>query len=413
MTDVKQDIIPSLPAVIPPTSHLNFLRNWWHRSDKTSEIAESRLLRRYLTPNVVARIDRVDIGGQNRLINTLIVEKSSENDANRGKIQHGFAENDAGDKKALVMCHGYGAGLGFFYKNYNDLAQASPGYRLYAIDWLGMGRSSRPKWQILRKRNQSWDEVVQETESHFITCLEDWRKAQNIEKMTLMGHSLGGYMATCYALQHPERVEKLILVSPVGVPVNPIEPKEEDKPEIALPTEAEQLRKAMAAEATERELDTQPAQSNRTPRRIPGWAAYLWDKNVTPMSVVRLSGPFGANLVNQYTSRRFAHLETEEQHALYDYLYHISSSTGSGEYALASVLSPGAYARKPLIHRLPHLKMPTVFIYGTNDWMDYKAAEEACKKMNVYTKIYRVSEGGHHMYLDNHEEFNDVVLQEL
>jgi cardiolipin-specific phospholipase len=110
MTDIKQDTIPPLPAVIPPTSHLNFLRNWWNRSDQTSEIAEARLLRRYLTPNVTARIDRVDIGGQNRLINTLIVEKASETDAHRGEIRHGFTDNDVSDKKALVMCHGYGAG---------------------------------------------------------------------------------------------------------------------------------------------------------------------------------------------------------------------------------------------------------------------------------------------------------------
>jgi cardiolipin-specific phospholipase len=95
------------------------------------------------------------------------------------------------------------------------------------------------------------------------------------------------------------------------------------------------------------------------------------------------------------------------------YRYHITSSTGSGEYALASVLSPGAYARKPLIHRLPELKMPTVFIYGAIDWMDYRSAEEASKKMSVYTKIYRINEGGHHMYLDNHDEFNDVVTEVL
>lgn len=98
-------------------------------------------------------------------------------------------------------------------------------------------------------------------------------------------------MATCYALQHPERVEKLILVSPVGIPVSPYEQTEEDKPEVALPKEAEQIGKAMEAEATEREFHNTP---NGTPRRIPSWAAYLWDKNVTPMSVVRLGGPLGA-----------------------------------------------------------------------------------------------------------------------
>ncbi|CAM0138868.1 unnamed protein product [Umbelopsis sp. WA50703] len=391
---------------------MNFLKSWWKRSDKTSEIAEIRLLKRYMSSNVTARVGRVDIGGKNRLINTLVVEKASASDPNRGEIMQGSVPTHTDDKKALVMCHGYGAGLGFFYRNYNDLAEKSPNYRLYAIDWLGMGRSSRPKWEILRKKDETWDNVVEETESHFVQCLEDWREAQKIEKMTLMGHSLGGYMATCYALQHPERVEKLILVSPVGVPVNPNTPADEDKPEVALPKEAAQLGKAMEAEATEREFDTQ-TEEIRVPRRIPSWAAYLWDKNITPMSIVRLGGPLGASLVNRYTSRRFAHLDEDEQHSLYDYLYHITSSTGSGEYALASVLSPGAFARKPLIHRLPQLTMPTVFIYGMNDWMEYKPAESVSKKMNVYTKIYRISEGGHHMYLDNHEEFNEVVLDEL
>lgn len=93
--------------------------------------------------------------------------------------------------------------------------------------------------------------------------------------------------------------------------------------------------------------------------------------------------------------------------------YNITSSTGSGEFALAAILAPGAYARKPLFHRLSGLKMPTIFIYGEQDWMDYEAAEKAKKFMKVPVKVIRVPEGGHHMYLENPEFFNEVVRAEM
>jgi pimeloyl-ACP methyl ester carboxylesterase len=32
--------------------------------------------------------------------------------------------------------------------------------------------------------------------------------------MTLLGHSLGGYLGTVYALKYPDRVDRLILASP-------------------------------------------------------------------------------------------------------------------------------------------------------------------------------------------------------
>ncbi len=45
-------------------------------------------------------------------------------------------------KRVMVIVHGYGAGLGFWWKNYMGLSGV-PGWRVYALDWLGMGRSSR------------------------------------------------------------------------------------------------------------------------------------------------------------------------------------------------------------------------------------------------------------------------------
>ena len=38
-----------------------------------------------------------------------------------------------------------------------------------------------------------------------------------LEKIVLLGHSMGGYLSCRYALKYPENVERLILVSPVGV----------------------------------------------------------------------------------------------------------------------------------------------------------------------------------------------------
>lgn len=45
-------------------------------------------------------------------------------------------------KQNLVIAHGFGAGIGFWYKNYSAWSSI-PGLRVFSIDWLGMGRSSR------------------------------------------------------------------------------------------------------------------------------------------------------------------------------------------------------------------------------------------------------------------------------
>ena len=37
-------------------------------------------------------------------------------------------------------------------------------------------------------------------------------------KLVVVGHSLGGYLAVAYAERFPERVERIVLLSPVGIP---------------------------------------------------------------------------------------------------------------------------------------------------------------------------------------------------
>lgn len=60
-----------------------------------------------------------------------------------------------------------------------------------------------------------------EAEDFFLHALERWRQEMGIERFILVGHSLGGYLSAVYALRHPERVEKLLLLGPAGVPAKP------------------------------------------------------------------------------------------------------------------------------------------------------------------------------------------------
>ncbi|CAG8439772.1 530_t:CDS:2 [Funneliformis mosseae] len=391
LLSTAQVVIPPAPS---PNVRFASLRHWYSRSEQTLEASEARLLSRLAyfkidgktvgspeNSKTTARVGLVDLDDTDDSDETLNYEQLGFTDMPQTdlKVQSNTTtvnEEKNPSIKNLVMCHGFGGGLGFFYRNYHGISQV-PGWRTYSIDWLGMGRSSRPPFII---KGKTVDEYVEETENFFIDSFEKWRKVHKIDKMTLLGHSLGGYLAAVYAMKYPMYVEKLILVSPVGVPRNP---------------------------------QNEPGYLKDGGRQIPGWVIKLWNAHVTPQLILRWLGPFGPSLVTKYTSHKFSHLEEIDQLDLHDYLYNISTAAGSGEFAITRILEPGAFARKPLIDRLHEIKMPTTFLYGENDWMDYRAAEKAKNSMKVPVKIEIVPKAGHHLYLDNPIDFNKFVIKEM
>ena len=272
---------------------------------------------------------------------------------------------------ALVYLPGYGAGIGFIFRILKGLTN---GFSLYAVDLLGTGLSSRCSF---------WPKSTKEAEAFFVDSLEEWRKVRNIDSFILVGHSMGGYLAACYAMSYPERVKHLLMVCPAGV--------------------------------GEKAVDWSPPDAVKNPWTLRGQlyrlATKMWTSGVTPGSVIRFLGPYGKKVVSGYTNRRFMvghHLTQEEMNIFAEYMYGIVAGKGSGEHALRHILEPFAFAKDPLEHRMSNLQTPVSFIYGSQDWMDPLAADRVIERIRKNRKALVEGDlerhttpcAGHYPYLD-------------
>lgn len=272
---------------------------------------------------VVARSSRVELSDPKQYINTFAIEPTKP--------------GESAPPPAVVL-HGYGAGLGFFFQNFPALGRwaGSRGTSVYALDWLGMGRSARVPFRVKAKR----DDVagrVNEAESFFVDSLEEWRSKMGLEKMTLIGHSLGGYLSVAYALKYPSRVNKLILLSPAGVPHNP---EEEYSREVmdTQPAGASVAGSAQPASASKvEELKEEQRKELRKESKSRKLFTYLWEEGFSPFQVVRSSLFWGPMLVGKYSSRRFIGLSAEDTKAMHEYILNITLAKGSGEYCICEL----------------------------------------------------------------------------
>lgn len=59
----------------------------------------------------------------------------------------------------------------------------------------GFGRSSRP----------AFSSDALEAEKQLVQSVEEWRREMKVDKMILLGHSMGGFLAASYAMRYPDR----------------------------------------------------------------------------------------------------------------------------------------------------------------------------------------------------------------
>ena len=101
----------------------------------------------------------------------------------------------------LVLHPEFGANM---WAPYHDALAAH--FHVLAPDHLGFGESERPDWL------DSIDDLV----FHYVDLLD----MLEIDRLPIVGSSVGGWIAVAFAIAHPERVERLVLAAPAGIKVD-------------------------------------------------------------------------------------------------------------------------------------------------------------------------------------------------
>jgi pimeloyl-ACP methyl ester carboxylesterase len=200
--------------------------------------------------------------------------------------------------KTILLFHGKNFGGYYWSEVIGGLVQL--GYRVLAPDQIGFGKSSKPfihySFHALATQNKKLMDSL------------------HIERVIILGHSMGGMLATRFALMYPHRVEKLILENPIGL---------EDYRSIVPYVSTE--------EQYEKELKT------------------------TTASVKRY-----------YQSSYFPTWKPA-----YDYLVKIAAGvTNSSEfprYARVAALTYQMIYEQPVLYEFPSLQVPTFLVIGVKD----------------------------------------------
>jgi 2-hydroxy-6-oxonona-2,4-dienedioate hydrolase len=106
---------------------------------------------------------------------------------------------EAGSGPVVVLLHGLGGSTANWAFNVAALAQ---NFRVVVPDQIGFGRSDKP--------------FINYRVATYVDFLDKFLSELKIERASLVGNSMGGWVAASYALKHPSRVERLVLVDAAG-----------------------------------------------------------------------------------------------------------------------------------------------------------------------------------------------------
>lgn len=111
---------------------------------------------------------------------------------------------EKGEGETLILLHGLGSNSERWIYNMDELAKS---YHVISLEQIGFGYSDKP---IMPYRGRT-----------LVGFLNEFMNQKEITKATLIGNSMGGWVSALFAVKHPDKVDKLILIDPaflLGLP---------------------------------------------------------------------------------------------------------------------------------------------------------------------------------------------------
>lgn len=129
---------------------------------------------------------------------TLVIESQNQ----KLEMSYMYVKPQSFNGKTIMLLHGKNFN-GAYWKTTID-ALTKKGFAVLVPDQIGFGKSTKPL---------NFQYTFQELAKNTKLILEK----EKIDKLSVLGHSMGGMLAARFALMYPDVVEKLILANPIGL----------------------------------------------------------------------------------------------------------------------------------------------------------------------------------------------------
>jgi pimeloyl-ACP methyl ester carboxylesterase len=245
---------------------------------------------------------------------------------------------ETGSGPVVVLLHGLGGNAANWAFNVPALAQK---FRVVVPDQIGFGRSDKP--------------FINYRLATYVDFLDKFLSELKIERASLVGNSMGGWVAASYALKHPSRVERLVLVDAAGF----APPKEFD------------------------------------------------------LSTLSGLNPSTREAMRQLSALVFYNKAMFGSDAAVDVMLAARISAGDG-YTIASLVQSIHRGEDMLDGRLSAIKQPTLIVWGREDGLTPLAREgEKFKQGIPHAQLVVFDQCGHVPQVEKAAEFNAAVLKFL